>query len=42
MTNQIIDLFAGAGGLTTGFHLGGFESLCAIDLEAKALNNSCS
>jgi DNA (cytosine-5)-methyltransferase 1 len=37
MTHKIIDLFAGAGGLTTGFHLAGFESLCAIDVEAKAL-----
>ena len=37
MAYTIIDLFAGAGGLTTGFHLAGFESLCAIDLEAKAL-----
>jgi len=37
MTYKFIDLFAGAGGLTTGFHLAGFESLCAIDLEAKAL-----
>lgn len=37
MTHKIIDLFAGAGGLTTGFHLAGFESLCAIDLDAKAL-----
>ncbi|KYC43931.1 DNA methyltransferase [Scytonema hofmannii PCC 7110] len=37
MTHKIIDLFAGAGGLTTGFHLAGFGSLCAIDVEAKAL-----
>jgi DNA (cytosine-5)-methyltransferase 1 len=37
MTHKIIDLFAGAGGLTTGFHLAGFESLCAIEVEAKAL-----
>lgn len=37
MVHKIIDLFAGAGGLTTGFHLAGFESLCAIELEAKAL-----
>jgi DNA (cytosine-5)-methyltransferase 1 len=37
MTYTIIDLFAGAGGLTTGFHLAGFKSLCAIDVEAKAL-----
>lgn len=37
MKHKIIDLFAGAGGLTTGFHLAGFESLCAIDIEPKAL-----
>ncbi|MCF4969626.1 DNA cytosine methyltransferase [Nostoc sp. CMAA1605] len=37
MEHKIIDLFAGAGGLTTGFHLAGFQSLCAIDVEAKAL-----
>jgi len=37
MTQKIIDLFAGAGGLTTGFHLAGFESLCAIDSNQKAL-----
>ena len=37
MRYKIIDLFAGAGGLTTGFHLAGFESLCAIDVDAKAL-----
>lgn len=37
MTHKIIDLFAGAGGLTTGFHMAGFESLCAIDIDAKAL-----
>jgi DNA (cytosine-5)-methyltransferase 1 len=37
MTHKIIDLFAGAGGLTTGFHMVGFESLCAIDVNAKAL-----
>jgi DNA (cytosine-5)-methyltransferase 1 len=37
MTYKIIDLFAGAGGLTKGFHMAGFESLCASDLNAKAL-----
>jgi DNA (cytosine-5)-methyltransferase 1 len=37
MAYKIIDLFAGAGGLTTGFHLAGFESLCAIDIDKKAL-----
>ncbi len=37
MTHKIIDLFAGAGGLTKGFHMAGFESLCAIDVDAKAL-----
>jgi DNA (cytosine-5)-methyltransferase 1 len=37
MKYKLIDLFAGAGGLTTGFHLAGFESLCAVELEAKAL-----
>jgi DNA (cytosine-5)-methyltransferase 1 len=37
MDNKIIDLFSGAGGLTTGFHLAGFESLCAIDQNKKAL-----
>jgi len=37
MAYKIIDLFAGAGGLTTGFHLAGFESLCAIDSDEKAL-----
>ncbi|MBD2319930.1 DNA cytosine methyltransferase [Phormidium tenue] len=37
MTYKIIDLFSGAGGLTTGFHLAGFESLCAIELNSKAL-----
>lgn len=37
MKYTIIDLFAGAGGLTTGFHLAGFQTLCAIDKNAKAL-----
>ncbi|MEC4812895.1 MAG: DNA cytosine methyltransferase [Scytonema sp. PMC 1069.18] len=37
MTYKLIDLFAGAGGLTTGFHLAGWESLCAIDIDKKAL-----
>lgn len=37
MAYKIIDLFAGAGGLTTGFHLAGFESVCAIDSDKKAL-----
>ncbi|MTJ09886.1 DNA cytosine methyltransferase [Anabaena sp. UHCC 0204] len=37
MNNKIIDLFSGAGGLTTGFHLAGFEALCAIDANKKAL-----
>ena len=37
MNNKTIDLFAGAGGLTTGFHLAGFEASCAIDVNKKAL-----
>ena len=37
MKYKLIDLFAGAGGLTTGFHLAGFESLCAIEIDKKAL-----
>ncbi len=37
MEHTIIDLFAGAGGLTTGFHLAGFRSLCAIEVSSKAL-----
>jgi DNA (cytosine-5)-methyltransferase 1 len=37
MMYKLIDLFAGAGGLTTGFHLAGFNSLCAIDVDKKAL-----
>lgn len=37
MAHTVIDLFAGAGGLTTGFHLAGFQSLCAIDIDKKAL-----
>jgi DNA (cytosine-5)-methyltransferase 1 len=38
MNNKTIDLFSGAGGLTTGFHLAGFETLCAIDSNKKALD----
>lgn len=37
MKHTIIDLFAGAGGLTTGFHLAGFQSLCAIEIESKSI-----
>ncbi len=37
MVYTVIDLFAGAGGLTTGFHLAGFQTICAIDENAKAL-----
>ncbi|PZV17600.1 MAG: DNA (cytosine-5-)-methyltransferase [Leptolyngbya sp.] len=37
MKHKLIDLFAGAGGLTTGFHLAGFDSLCAVELNPKAL-----
>lgn len=37
MTHTLLDLFAGAGGLTKGFHLAGFKSLCAIDADKKAL-----
>ncbi|WP_460202600.1 DNA cytosine methyltransferase [Scytonema sp. NUACC21] len=37
MKYKLIDLFAGAGGLTTGFHLAGWKSLCAIDINKKAL-----
>ncbi len=37
MKQKMIDIFAGAGGLTTGFHLAGFESLCAIDSNEKSL-----
>ncbi|MBD2298485.1 DNA cytosine methyltransferase [Nostoc sp. FACHB-190] len=37
MRYKIIDLFAGAGGFTTGFHMAGFESLCAVDINSKAL-----
>lgn len=37
MSQTVIDLFAGAGGFTTGFHLAGFKSLCAIDINKKAL-----
>lgn len=37
MAYTLIDLFAGAGGLTTGFHLTGLQSLCAIDINKKAL-----
>jgi DNA (cytosine-5)-methyltransferase 1 len=37
MNYTTIDLFSGAGGLTTGFHLAGFQALCAIDINKKAL-----
>jgi DNA (cytosine-5)-methyltransferase 1 len=37
MIGTTLDLFAGAGGLTTGFHWAGFKSLCAIDTNGKAL-----
>lgn len=37
MVYTVIDLFAGAGGLTTGFHLAGFQTICAIDKNTKAL-----
>jgi DNA (cytosine-5)-methyltransferase 1 len=37
MVHTVIDLFAGAGGLTTGFHLAGFQTICAIDENTKAL-----
>ncbi len=37
MKHKFIDLFAGAGGLSTGFHLAGFNSLCAVELDPKAL-----
>ena len=37
MKYTIVDLFAGAGGLTAGFHLAGFKSLCAIDINKKSL-----
>jgi len=37
MIHKTIDLFSGAGGLMTGFHLAGFESVCAVDIDAKAL-----
>lgn len=37
MVNTVIDLFAGAGGLTTGFHLAGFQTICAIDKDTKAI-----
>ncbi|MDF5728581.1 MAG: DNA cytosine methyltransferase [Rhizonema sp. PD38] len=37
MAYTVLDLFAGAGGLTAGFHLAGFKSLCAIDINKKSL-----
>ena len=37
MVYTVIDLFAGAGGLTTGFHLAGFQTICAIDKNPKAI-----
>jgi DNA (cytosine-5)-methyltransferase 1 len=37
MVYTVIDLFAGAGGLSTGFHLAGFQTICAIDENTKAL-----
>jgi len=37
MKHTLIDLFSGAGGLTTGFHLAGFTSLCAVEVDSKAV-----
>ncbi len=37
MKYTTIDLFSGAGGLTTGFHLAGFRTICAIDHNPTAL-----
>ena len=37
MAYTVIDLFAGASGLTTCFHLAGLQSVCAIDINKKAL-----
>lgn len=33
----LLDLFCGAGGLTTGFELENFKSLCAVDINKDAL-----
>jgi len=37
MAHTLVDICAGCGGLTMGFHLAGFVPLCAIDHNLKAL-----
>ena len=37
MAYTVIDLFAGAGELTMGFHLARLQCLCAINFNKKAL-----